>query len=142
MIAFILRTLVKIVFALYFKQKKKTLEYLKNKDPNNSYDMMPKELWRNDYPVVLVHGFFGWAPDESPIFGDYWKYVTDSKVTGKHVIYQADVAPLGSIHDRACELYQQLVGIFDMQNQSKIENPNSKEMAEYVYGKDHFTEEH
>jgi len=58
------------------------------------------------------------------------------------VIYQADMAPLGSIHDRACELYQQLVGIFEMQNESKIEDPNSKEMARYVYGSEHFDEDH
>lgn len=27
------------------------------------------------------------------------------------MIYQADVGPLSTVHDRACELYQQLVGI-------------------------------
>eukprot|EP00351_Strombidinopsis_sp_SopsisLIS2011_P000985 CAMPEP_0116885178 /NCGR_PEP_ID=MMETSP0463-20121206/18445_1 /TAXON_ID=181622 /ORGANISM="Strombidinopsis sp, Strain SopsisLIS2011" /LENGTH=111 /DNA_ID=CAMNT_0004543173 /DNA_START=84 /DNA_END=419 /DNA_ORIENTATION=+ len=110
--AFILRTLVKMIFALYFKQKKKTLAYFKDNNPDSAYDHLPQDLWRNNYPVVLVHGFFGWAPDESPLFGDYWKYVSDSGVAANHTIYQADIAPLGSIHDRACELYQQLVGIF------------------------------
>jgi len=69
------------------------------------YDMLPRSKWLNDYPVVVVHGFCGWAPEEGPIFGDYWSTISDPKIAEYHKIYQADVAPMGSIHDRACELY-------------------------------------
>ncbi len=36
----------------------------------------------NDYPIVLVHGFLGWAPDESPMFGNYFKCADEPTVRG------------------------------------------------------------
>lgn len=66
-------------------------------------------------------------PDESYFFGDYFGYTSDDRVQGNNVIYQADIAPFGSLHDRACELYQQLIGIFKTQELAKS---NSLTLAE------------
>ena len=30
---------------------------------NGKYLHLPKQNWKNDYPIVLVHGFGGGAPD-------------------------------------------------------------------------------
>lgn len=60
--------------------------------------------------------------DESYFFGDYFGYTSDEKVQGENTIYQADVAPFGSLHDRACELYQQLIGIFKIEENAKVNN--------------------
>jgi hypothetical protein len=39
---------------------------------NGKYLHTPKENWKNDYPIVLVHGFGGGAPDQSLILGKYF----------------------------------------------------------------------
>ena len=33
---------------------------------------IPKALWKNDYPIVLVHGFAGGSHDQSLIQGTYF----------------------------------------------------------------------
>lgn len=67
------------------------------------------------YPVVFVHGLFGWGSDEGidrrlP----YWGATTGSLVdflTGEGVeCYSASVGPISSAWDRACELYARLTG--------------------------------
>ena len=30
---------------------------------NGKFRHIPRELWKNDYPIVLVHGFSGSSPD-------------------------------------------------------------------------------
>ena len=52
-----------------------------------------------------MHGYGGWAPEETPILGDYFEYASDPEIQGENVIYHAHVSPYGSMHDRACELY-------------------------------------
>jgi triacylglycerol lipase len=61
----------------------------------------------NDFPVVLVHGLFGWGPGELAEF-PYWG-------TGRYVPspvprLEASVGAVSSMHDRACELAYQLKG--------------------------------
>ena len=80
-------------------------------------------LWNNDYPIVLVHGYCGTTMDENWILGGYFHYAfssvsrylnhSDPEKFPKYLtnIYEADVSPIGSAHDRACELYQCLIGI-------------------------------
>lgn len=46
-------------------------------------------------------------------------------------VYEADVGGVSSIHDRACELYQQIVGIMKVREQA---TKNKIELAEQVYG--------
>jgi triacylglycerol lipase len=48
---------------------------------------MEREHWKNDYPVVLVHGFMGWGPDESQILGDYFNYSSRTEIQGENVVY-------------------------------------------------------
>lgn len=73
-----------------------------------------KEVKRtNNYPIVLVHGFSGWGPDE--LLGyKYWgglaldveKYLNRKEF----VVKTATVGPISSNHDRACELFYQIKG--------------------------------
>ena len=98
---------------------------------------MPRSSWTNDYPIVLVHGFCGWAPDEGPLWGDYWKCLSDPLVAKHHNIYQADLGPIQSLHDRACELYQQIIGIVNFKDQRGITD-NGVSLARAVYGEEHF----
>ena len=74
-------------------------------------------LWNNDYPIILVHGYCGTTTDENWILGGYFHYAFSkiARYAGKdgnniplyiNNIYEADVSPIGSAHDRACELYQ------------------------------------
>lgn len=65
-----------------------------------------KSLWRNDCPIVLVHGFGGHTTDMNQIIGGYFHYCFQPEVSKGHAVYEADVSPFGSVHDRACELYQ------------------------------------
>jgi triacylglycerol lipase len=67
----------------------------------------------NHYPIILVHGFGGWGPDEVKGY-KYWggsaldieKYLRDRGF----VVYTASVGPISSNHDRACELFYQIKG--------------------------------
>ena len=69
-------------------------------------------LPQNKYPILLVHGFAGWGPDE--IMGyKYWggfydieKYLEDKGFT----VYTVSIGPVSSNWDRAVELYYQLKG--------------------------------
>ncbi len=67
---------------------------------------------QNEYPIVLVHGFMGWGPDEMASY-NYWggKYnlVEELEKRG-HKIYVSNVGPVSSNWDRAIELYYQIKG--------------------------------
>ena len=91
--------------------------------------------------MVLVHGFAGWAPDETPLWGDYWAYLSDPEIIKHHNVYQADVGPMSSLHDRACELYQQIVGIVNFKANRSLKD-NGISLARAVYGEGHFDREH
>lgn len=61
----------------------------------------------NEFPVVLVHGLFGFGPKElGPL--NYWG--TAFKVPSPLPRFEASVGPLSSAHDRACELAAQIKG--------------------------------
>ena len=51
------------------------------------------------------------------------------------------MGPFNSLHDRACELYQQIVGIVNFKANRNIED-NGPSLARAVYGEDHFDLEH
>ena len=65
----------------------------------------------------MIHGYCGCTIDENMILGGYFHYAHSrtarqlSDGTFLNSLYEADVSPSGSAHDRACELFQQLVGI-------------------------------
>lgn len=85
-----------------------------------------KGMWKNDYPIILVHGYCGSTMDENWILGGYFHYAfsatarylgLDPTATPEYLtnIYEADVSPIGSAFDRACELYQQIIGVVRLQ---------------------------
>lgn len=66
----------------------------------------------NTYPIVLVHGFGGWADGE---LGTYNYWGGDVDLAGAlrargHDVRIASVSPFGSNWDRACELYAIIKG--------------------------------
>lgn len=61
----------------------------------------------NNHPVVLVHGLLGWGPKE---LGGVPYWGSALVVPAKLKRHQASVGPLGSAHDRACELAAQIKG--------------------------------
>ena len=67
---------------------------------------------QNDYPIVLVHGFMGWGPNEMGPY-NYWggkhDMVQEFEKQG-HTIYVSNVGPVSSNWDRAVELYYQIKG--------------------------------
>lgn len=64
-----------------------------------------RSVWKNDCPIVLVHGFGGHTTDKNLLIKGYFHYCFQEEVSRGHQIYEADVNPFGSVHDRACELY-------------------------------------
>jgi triacylglycerol lipase len=74
-----------------------------------------KDIIKNQYPFVFVHGLLGWGErDEIYTLVPYWG------LAGAHILpflraegaqcYAASVGPVSSAWDRACELYAQLTG--------------------------------
>lgn len=66
----------------------------------------------NQYPIALVHGFFGWGRDELlgwKHFGGFTDLQEVLKSSGYQVVTPA-MGPISSNWDRAAELYAQLVG--------------------------------
>lgn len=71
--------------------------------------------YKNKYPVVFVHGMFGWGANEGindliPYWGATTGYVIDYLHDNNYDCYSASVGPLSSAWDQACELYAQLMG--------------------------------
>ena len=67
---------------------------------------------QNDYPIVLVHGFMGWGPNEMGPY-NYWGGKHDMVQAFEkqgHIIYVSNVGPVSSNWDRAVELYYQIKG--------------------------------
>ena len=139
--AFIIQCFYRLIVNLYERKKARLYRQARQSYKNRSYDHLPPSQWSNQYPIVLVHGFAGWAPDEGPIFGDYWSYFSDPEVIRNHKVYQADVGPFNSLHDRACELYQQIVGIAPFKANRGLTD-NGASLARAVYGEGHFDREH
>lgn len=66
----------------------------------------------NPYPMVLVHGFIGWGPDEMGGY-HYWggrDSIEDLLREAGHPTFTAVVGPVSSNWDRACELYAYVKG--------------------------------
>ncbi|KAJ3316202.1 hypothetical protein HDU76_001991 [Blyttiomyces sp. JEL0837] len=68
----------------------------------------------NDYPIVMIHGLFGWG--EKPLLGflKYWGGVT-SDIVGVlrnkgYTVVAPHMGPVSSNWERACEAYAQIAG--------------------------------
>ena len=67
---------------------------------------------QNDYPIVLIHGFFGWGNDEMGNY-HYWGGHKDLQKTLEDNgcrVFNVSVGPISSNWDRAVEVYYQLKG--------------------------------
>lgn len=67
------------------------------------------------YPIIFVHGMFGWGQNEginkkAPYWGATSGSITDFLSDGGIECYAASVGPMSSAWDQACELYAQLTG--------------------------------
>ena len=56
------------------KMALKCYEYQEKKLMNGKFKDAPPNKWRNKFPIVLVHGYFGYGPDASWILGNYFEY--------------------------------------------------------------------
>ena len=67
---------------------------------------------QNNYPIVLIHGFMGWGPNEMGGYR-YWggtkDYVEMLELDG-HAVFVVSVGPVSSNWERAIEVYYQLKG--------------------------------
>lgn len=73
------------------------------------------EKVKSAYPVVFVHGMFGWGENEginqkAPYWGATTGSITDFLSATGVESYAASVGPMSSAWDQACELYAQLMG--------------------------------
>jgi triacylglycerol lipase len=70
----------------------------------------------NNYPVVLVHGFLGFGPDQFTgsgfrYWGGYGDIAAHMQVyKGPRAVFAASVGPINSNWDRAADLYAQIKG--------------------------------
>jgi len=68
-------------------------------------------------PLILCHGIMGWGPEEGVTedVGHYFGGLAVDDLAGSMTAkgmptYEADISPLGSVWDRACELYACIKG--------------------------------
>ena len=90
---------------------------------------------QNKNPVILVHGFMGWGPDEMGSY-KYWggKFDIEKELKANGFeVYTANVGPVSSNWDRAVELYYQIkggqvdYGKTQVEKYGIIQKPNNKE---------------
>ena len=68
-----------------------------------------------NYPIIFVHGMFGWGENEGinkkmPYWGATTGSLTDFLNEKGYECYAASVGPISSAWDQACQLYAQLMG--------------------------------
>ena len=70
---------------------------------------------RAKYPILFVHGMFGWGRDEgindrAPYWGTNAGRLVDYLAEAGYEAYDLSVGPVSSAWDRACEMYACLTG--------------------------------
>ena len=95
---------------------------------------------KNDYPIVLIHGFLGWGPDEMGGY-KYWggkDDIADLLRQEGHTVFEVSVGPVSSNWDRAVEVYAQLKGgqvDYGKAHSEKfglIQNRKGKPLSDYI----------
>lgn len=69
-------------------------------------------IGKNQYPIVLIHGFLGWGPEELGgyrYWGGFHDIEADLKDAG-FTVYTVSVGPVSSNWERAVEAYYQIKG--------------------------------
>jgi triacylglycerol lipase len=84
---------------------------------------------KNQCPIILVHGIFGYGSEEMLGFS-YWGQA--KKVPCELPLYETSVGPISSHHDRACELYAQIKG-----TQVDYGEDHAKQEGHKRFGKDY-----
>ena len=69
----------------------------------------------NKYPLIFVHGMFGWGSaigidKKAPYWGGTTGNLMEFLTSCNYECYSASVGPVASAWDNACELYAQLMG--------------------------------
>ena len=67
---------------------------------------------QNKYPIVLIHGFFGWGNDEMGNYRYWGGYEDIQKLLedNGYKVFNVSIGPISSNWDRAVEVYYQLKG--------------------------------
>lgn len=70
---------------------------------------------KNKYPMIFVHGMFGWGMDEGldkkvPYWGASTGNLMEFLQENDYECYALSVGPVSSAWDRACEMYARLMG--------------------------------
>lgn len=83
-----------------------------NNDVKHNNKIINQQVKGNNYPIVMVHGLFGWGNDE--VLGtNYWgghNSLRESLNSKGYEVYTPSIGPVASNWDRACELYAYLKG--------------------------------
>ncbi|OEK91391.1 hypothetical protein AST07_08270 [Staphylococcus saprophyticus] len=71
--------------------------------------------YKNKYPLILVHGFFGGVGENRPVFyPNYWGgdkfHIKEQFEKSGYEVHEATVGTFSSNHDRATELYYYIKG--------------------------------
>lgn len=86
----------------------------------------------NNYPIVMVHGLFGWGNDE--LYGiNYWggeNSLKDILTQKGYTVFTPTIGSISSNWDRACELYAYLKG-----GTVDYGEAHSKKDGHYRYGR-------
>ena len=82
---------------------------------NQNHQSTHQAQFKNQYPVVFVHGFLGFAGDNQfSLAPKYWggtKYNIDRNLTNKgYNVHEANIGAFSSNYDRAVELYYYVKG--------------------------------
>jgi hypothetical protein len=85
--AFIIQCFWNLLVSLYQRRKNRVFRQSQTHLKKLGYDILPKSKWLNEYPIVVVHGYCGWAPEEGQIWGNYWDYISDPHISAHHLIY-------------------------------------------------------
>ncbi|MBQ4267791.1 MAG: hypothetical protein IJB93_06320 [Clostridia bacterium] len=86
------------------------------------------------YPLIFVHGMFGWGEHEGinnliPYWGATSGNITEHMSELGCVSHAASVGPVSSAWDRACELYAQLTGTWVDYGKAHSEKCNHKQFG-------------
>ena len=65
----------------------KRLYIIKKRKIVSEYEALSQDKWKNTYPIIIVHGFAGFMPDESYFLGNYFSQISDPLVSGHNHIY-------------------------------------------------------
>lgn len=107
----VLTSIVKRLFSVYSALM---MVFFSSVMPGETIDI-DHNTSETNYPYVFVHGYFGWGQyNEADEYLPYWGLSTGNDIKtfnqSGFTAASADVDPVGSAWDRACELYAQLTG--------------------------------